>query len=414
MKILFLSNLYPPNVVGGYERLCYDVATAFARKGHQVAVLTSNYGSETAEYEGQRIERSLRLLADENDIYRPVSWSPKELENIKAENIALFREKVARERPDLIFIWNLFFLDRSLLEAIQETDHRRFFLITDNWLIYFLKQSFCEEYFRKLRAADTGTRKSRWRSLLGRLLTRPTGSPVPMEGKAIFASRFMEKLYAEAGFRFQDSRIIYHGVQLDNIPDAAYASRRSLLKRKELSVLFAGRVVELKGVHTLIEALPSILEKLPEYRLQVTILGETRDQDYLQRLKDRIARVGLSDRIVFLPPVEQAELFNLFQRHDLYVFPSVYEPFALTLIHALHAGIPTIASDAGGNKEIIKQKENGLLFSAGNAAELSTAVVNLAMNGELRQTISMAARSVAGNYTFQKMVSEVEDYLVRE
>jgi glycogen(starch) synthase len=412
VKVLFLSNLYPPNVVGGYERLCYDVATAFARKGHEISVLTSSYGGKTAEYGGQRIERSLKLLADDSDIYRPVSWSPQDLENRKAENISLFRKKVARERPDLLFIWNLYFLDRSLLEVIQETDCSRFFLITDNWLISFLKSSFWGEYFRRLRA-EAGEPSSRWRSVLGRLLKKPTGGPTSINGKAVFASRFMERLYTEAGFRFQASRVIYHGVQLEKRTDAEYVSRNSLLERKALRLLFAGRIVEIKGVHTLIEALPSILERLPEHRLQVTILGETRDQDYLQRLKDLITRRGLADHILFRPPVEQAELFKLFQRYDLYVFPSIYEPFSLTLIHALYAGIPTIASDAGGNKEIIQHKENGLLFRAGNAAGLSEAVVNLATNGELRQEISLAARRVAGNYTFERMVSEVEDYLVR-
>ena len=63
MRVLFVSNLYPPNVVGGYERLCFEVASAFAARGHEVAVLTSGHGGGVAEYPGQTIRQALRLLA---------------------------------------------------------------------------------------------------------------------------------------------------------------------------------------------------------------------------------------------------------------------------------------------------------------------------------------------------------------
>ena len=70
MRVLFVSNLYPPNVVGGYERLCFEVASAFVERGHEVHVLASGHGGGTAEYPGQTIRRTLRLLAGES-IYAP-------------------------------------------------------------------------------------------------------------------------------------------------------------------------------------------------------------------------------------------------------------------------------------------------------------------------------------------------------
>src|ERR1700760_2446245 len=55
MRILILSNLYPPNVVGGYERLCYEVTAGLAASGHEMTVLTSNYGSGVANYPAQHV-----------------------------------------------------------------------------------------------------------------------------------------------------------------------------------------------------------------------------------------------------------------------------------------------------------------------------------------------------------------------
>ena len=70
MRILVVSNLYPPNIVGGYERLCFNVASELARRGHDIPVLTSGYGGEVADYPRQRVQRRLQLLVG-NSIYEP-------------------------------------------------------------------------------------------------------------------------------------------------------------------------------------------------------------------------------------------------------------------------------------------------------------------------------------------------------
>ena len=55
MRILVLSNLYPPNVVGGYERLCFEVTSALAASGHDMTVLTSRHGGKRDDYPGQLV-----------------------------------------------------------------------------------------------------------------------------------------------------------------------------------------------------------------------------------------------------------------------------------------------------------------------------------------------------------------------
>ena len=117
MRILFVSNLYPPNVLGGYERLCFDVASAFAGKGHAVSVLTSTFGEERRDFPGQIIHRRLELLIGPT-IYEPFAGDAQTRERINRSNITTLRDTITAERPDLIFSWNLFFLDRSVLEAL--------------------------------------------------------------------------------------------------------------------------------------------------------------------------------------------------------------------------------------------------------------------------------------------------------
>ena len=113
-----------------------------------------------------------------------------------------------------------------------------------------------------------------------------------------------------------------------------------------------------------------------------------------------------------VPPVQETELFKLFQEYDIYLFPSLYEPFSLTLIHALQAGIPTVASDVGGNPEIVFHEQTGLLFRQADAKHLAAQVVKFVHNKNLRVTVSSRAQDHASQFTFNRMINQIESYLL--
>lgn len=410
MNILIISNLYPPNVVGGYERLCFDMASALAARNHRISVLTSNYGGRVEDYSGQDVERSLRLLADERDIYRSFSASGDERKAINAHNKIVLERKLVEVKPDVLFVWNLFFFDLSLLHAIQTADCRTVFLLTDNWFILFLKPEFWYRYFTK-EILSSNSWMPAIRASFARLLSRVHPGNLSINCQAIFSSRFMHELYVQAGFRFRKSEVIPHGVRLFLHHDSEYRDRMFPVEKGRLQLLFAGRVVEMKGVHTILEALPEIIRALPRTEVRLTVLGDCRDGQYVRKLEGMIQRQDLGGNVEFLGPIPEVDLFGLFQNKDFFLFPSLYEPFSLTLIHAMAAGIPTVASDVGGNKEIIFPGRTGLLFSKGDSRSLTRAVLNLAGNPTLSRTVAVGARKLAQDYSFQKMVQKIEVYL---
>ncbi len=410
MNILFISNLYPPNVVGGYERLCFDMASALAAGNHRVSVLTSNYGGRVENYSGQDVERSLRLLADGSDIYRSFSASGDERKAINAHNTTVLAHKLTDVKPDVLFVWNLFFFDRSLLHAIQTANCRTVFLLTDNWYILFLKPEFWYGYFIK-EILSSHSWMPAIRAFFARLHSSVHLRSLSVNCRAIFPSRFMHELYIQAGFRFRGSVVIPHGVKLSLHHDSEYRDRLVPVAKSRLQLLFAGRVVEMKGVHTILEALPEIIRALPETDVRLTVLGDCRDGQYVKRLEGMIRRLDLGENVEFLAPIPVADLFGLFQDRDIFLFPSLYEPFSLTLIHAMAAGIPTVASDAGGNKEVVFPGRTGLLFSKGKPRSLARAVLNLVGNPTLCCTVSVGARKLAQEFSFQTMVQKIEAYL---
>jgi hypothetical protein len=148
MRVLFVSNLYPPNVVGGYERLCFEVASAFAVRGHGVHVLTSGHGGGTAEYPGQTIRRTLRLLAGEA-IYDPFPGDAAARGAVNRANLEALRDALAEARPDAVFAWNLFFLDRSFLAALGGCGLPVYVMLTDNWLLSMERPEYLARFFQE-------------------------------------------------------------------------------------------------------------------------------------------------------------------------------------------------------------------------------------------------------------------------
>jgi glycosyltransferase involved in cell wall biosynthesis len=410
VKVLFVSNLYPPNAIGGYERLCFQVAEAFAARGHDVFVLTSNWGGKIEDYPGQTVLRTLHLLTDAANIYAPFPGSQEERARIDASNAARAKEAVEEVQPDVVFAWNLYFFGASLLDALAAGGRRLVFFLTDNWLISFLQPDFLGPFFARTlgQAGRLGRAGTHARALIARLRRpdRPTG------GDAVFPSRFVRAMYREAGLTFRHATVIPHGVVLPAHAEEEFADRSTPATTGALRLLFAGRVVEIKGVHTIIEALPQVVGALNDRRVEVTILGDTQDAPYLDRLRAAVRAARLDGVVRFMPVVPEAQLFRCFQEHDVYLFTSLYEPFSLTLIHAFAAGIPTVSSDAGGNVDVARDGENALLYAARDAAGLARAIIRLANDAALRARLGAAARRTADTYSFAGMLDRLEGYLV--
>jgi glycosyltransferase involved in cell wall biosynthesis len=418
MRILILSNLYPPNVIGGYERLCFEVTSGLAAAGHDMVVLTSRYGGEVASYPGQRILRQWDLLTGP-DIYTPFTGTPEERAAINLRNQETLQHVLAEEQPDVVFAWNLFFLDASLLDALQLSGIRTVVMLTDNWLLVMRNPLYVHHFFQDVvfgnqpPPAPPAIAKPGFLQRVKTLFAPPATDGSPKTGlEAVFGSAFMRDYYAAGGASFARHRIIHNGVRQEHYAGAQPPDRRVLVAPGTLRLLFAGRLVDLKGAHTAVEAL-ALLEPstLGVARVTLTLLGDAQDKAYMERLGNTIEESGRTADIDLRPSVAEGDLPSLFNGYDIYLFPSLYEPFSLTLIHALALGIPTIASDIGGNVEIVREGDSGALFHKGDPRSLADAITRLATNAALRARLAEGGRRTAAAFTFERMVSEMSDFL---
>ena len=115
VKILVLTNLYPPHHAGTFDFRCQSIAEALQKRGHEVSVLTSNHGMNT-EQRDQEIERRLHL----NGVHgHPSIKGFRELAHLEQANHQVLRESIASFEPDLIHVFSLEGLPKSFIFALR-------------------------------------------------------------------------------------------------------------------------------------------------------------------------------------------------------------------------------------------------------------------------------------------------------
>jgi len=161
-------------------------------------------------------------------------------------------------------------------------------------------------------------------------------------------------------------------------------------------LVFAGRLVEKKGVDYLLEALVAARARRPALRL--TIAGDGPER---ARLLERARALGIADHVEFLGAVPQERLAALFQSAAAAVFPFVpaadgdQEGFGLVVVEAQGCACPVIAADVPAVRDTIADGETGLLVPPGDAAALADRICTLLGDPELAGRIGPAGRRTA-------------------
>ncbi len=117
------------------------------------------------------------------------------------------------------------------------------------------------------------------------------------------------------------------------------------------TVLALGRLATNKGYDLLIDGFSVLAERVPEARLRLALGGENMDAQetaILQKLKDQVAELGLSERVEFSSFIPDEELPDYYRAADLFVLSSRYEPFGMTAVEAMASGTPTVVTIHGG------------------------------------------------------------------
>ncbi len=156
----------------------------------------------------------------------------------------------------------------------------------------------------------------------------------------------------------------------------------------EKRILYVGRLIELKGVNYLIQALPGVLEKFPETKL--ILVGSGPMKNDLVALSNRL---NLDSKVVYIDKVPQEKLSEIYSSASLFVLPSIVnnqgetEGLGVVLLEAMACGLPVIGSNVGGIPDIIKDGETGLLARQKEPESLTEKITMLFSDKNLRRRL---------------------------
>ncbi len=170
---------------------------------------------------------------------------------------------------------------------------------------------------------------------------------------------------------------------------------------REDIILFVGRDYLRKGILTLFRALPLILKEFPTAKL--VIVGK---EFWHSRVLSKLLSVSLP--VEFTGGLTRDQLVRYYQKTRVLVLPSKIEAFGISILEALSASIPVVASRVGGIPEIITDGENGLLFKRGDFRELAQ-MVGLSLKDEKirEKLIENGLKIVKDNFTVKSMIEEI-------
>jgi glycosyltransferase involved in cell wall biosynthesis len=215
----------------------------------------------------------------------------------------------------------------------------------------------------------------------------------------------------EAGIPVAKAQVIYTGLEAEQyLIDGSYPQPGS--DKQGLNLLYAGRLVEDKGIDTAILALEKLVHDQGGLSIKLTIAGSD-SAGYENYLRHLVAQAKLEDFVTFLGHVPSEEMPRLLQQFDVLLVPSLWaEPFSRMVLEGMISGLVVVATPRGGTSEILIDGENGLFFAPGDADDLAKKILNLANDSDLRERLARAGQQmVIEKFVGTRMIDEIESYL---
>jgi glycosyltransferase involved in cell wall biosynthesis len=158
-------------------------------------------------------------------------------------------------------------------------------------------------------------------------------------------------------------------------------------------LLFAGRIANGKGLEELLRA----VARNRAYVHRLVLAGATPDASYGEKIRNLAKDLGLSERVVFAGLLDESQLLREFCRAEALVLPSHQETAPMVIQQAMAAGLAVIATRVGGIPTQVDEGATGLLFDAGDVAQLSDTIARIGSDTGLADRLGTAARAVAAD-----------------
>jgi L-malate glycosyltransferase len=363
MRVLFFNYEYPPLGGGAAHASAYLLEEFSKIPDLEVDFITS---SCDREFHLEKMGENVRLHK------LPVG---KNSQNLHFQS----------QKDLLVYAWKAYCYSRKLIKNNKYDLTHSFFTVPCGFVSLILKLQYGMPYIISLRGSDVPGYSDRF-SLVYKFLTPLITFIWKKSGAVIPNSQGLKELALKSRPE-QEMAIIYNGIDIDRFKPGSEIKNHD----KFIITLGGTRVTHRKGIGYLIEAVSQLSQKYPQIIMKV--IGEGDEKEKLTKL---VSELGLSERIHFLGKVdEHGKMVPFYQEASVFVLPSLNEGMSNAMLEALAAGLPILATDTGGTRELVQDGENGFILKMKDSADIAQKLEKLINNPELCKRMGENSREKA-------------------
>lgn len=355
---------------GGDSRFCLDLSKQLAKIGYRVILCNFFVMNTSSE------KRFLKDLENSNiKIIQLVNWSEQNkyfhyLQSIrKLEGSLKHREiNIIQSHFQLGAIASIYLKAKNRNVKILRTVHN--IKEYEEGTIGLLKRSlFAERIYPAKLDAEVGVSQA----IVEQLRAHPAAKQRP------------EKIY-----------LIHNAIDL---PEALPEIKPPKVESEGFIIGSAGRLAEQKGYRFLLAAMPEVLKAIPGCELHLA--GEGEQKAELKAIADEL---GIASQVKFRGYLGNIPEF--LNGIDLFVSSSLWEGLPTAILEAIMAGVPVLATDISGNRELIQDGKSGWLVQPSDAQALASGILQAYQHPELRQQFAQEARAILPQFSIQTVAEQ--------
>ncbi|SMH41073.1 glycosyltransferase family protein [Azospirillum agricola] len=371
-RVLVVTNLFPPQEFGGYGRKLWEFSAELKRRGHELRILAADVpefakpgmtGTDDLE---PFVERSLELFGAWRDGRAVTFTDPDRIRAVVRANDRKILDVARRHGSEVCLAGNVDLMTPDHLVQLPQIG---------------VPVIHC-----------VGNRHPGF---------PPDGAPPSPLYRIGPASEWVGRTLREAGFAFPAMTTLYPGARIDHF----YRPFPPAFDR--LRIVFASLFVNYKGPHVLANALALLHAQGVDFTC--TFAGDAPDPGLFESVRGYCERQGFGGKVSYPGFLDRQGLARLFERSNVLVFPSSFEePFGISQVEAMAAGLTVVSSGTGGSREIVRDGVDGLLFPVNDHERLAAALKGLADDPARWAALSRAGQERAFGFTVARSVDRIE------
>jgi glycosyltransferase involved in cell wall biosynthesis len=376
MRVLFFNYEYPPLGGGAGNATLYILREFSKMPSLEVDLVTS---SVDAQYHLEAVGANVRIHK------LPIG---KNQQNLHFQS----------QKDLLVYAWKAYWFSRELIKKNKFDLTHSFFTVPCGFLSLLFKAQYGLPYIVSLRGSDVPGYSDRFAFIYNFL--KPLTRLIWKRSFAVVSNSEGLQELAQKTKADQSIGIIYNGIDINTFrPNESLKSANKFIVTPG-----ASRVTTRKGLNYLVEAVAKLAPKYPQIMLKV--MGEGDAQADLEELA---RKVGIGNNVEFLGRIPREKTAPYYQEADVFVLPSLNEGMSNAMLEALATGLPLIATDCGGSKELIGEDENGFFIKMRDAQDIADKLEKLITNKKLCQRLGQNSRVRAEAMSWEKVAKKYYD-----